>query len=392
MRIGLVLPNTPTNIETFFRSKIHGLKRTGHYVTLFVGDRNFSTTFEGCCVVPAPKVYRNRLVQIPVFLVRLMWLVLREPRRVWYFLELEREAGRPWREALENLYLNSHILPHCLDWLHFGFATMAIRREHVAKAIGARMAVSIRGYDIGIYPLKHLNCYKLLWRQVSKVHTISDDLLSLARKEGLPEHVSVQKITPAIDIKQFSMNDCKRILHRPLQLLTVARLHWKKGLEYILEGLALLYRRGYDFHYTIVGEGVEYERLVFAAHQLGIRDRVHFSGRLSHKEVKQAMDKADIYLQYSVQEGFCNAALEAQAMGLLCIVSDAEGLPENVLHGTTGWVVPKRRPELLSDQIEAILHMSSEQHEHIRCQAIERVRREFNLEKQQREFVAFYEK
>ncbi|MBK7870836.1 MAG: glycosyltransferase family 4 protein [Saprospiraceae bacterium] len=52
-------------------------------------------------------------------------------------------------------------------------------------------------------------------------------------------------------------------------------------------------------------------------------------------------EKADIYLQYSIQEGFCNAVLEAQAMGLLCIVSDAEGLPENILHGQTGWVVPK---------------------------------------------------
>ena len=76
--------------------------------------------------------------------------------------------------------------------------------------------------------------------------------------------------------------------------------------------------------------------------------------------------------------------------GLLCIVSDAEGLPENVLHGITGWVVPKHRPELLANQIETVLHMSSEQHEQIRRQAIERVRREFNLEKQQREFLEFY--
>ena len=95
-------------------------------------------------------------------------------------------------------------------------------------------------------------------------------------------------------------------------------------------------------------------------------------------------------MQYSVQEGFCNAVLEAQATGLLCIVSDAEGLPENVLHGITGWVVPKRRPDLLAGQIESVLHMPPEQREQIRRQAIERVRREFNLEKQQREFLEFY--
>ena len=76
-------------------------------------------------------------------------------------------------------------------------------------------------------------------------------------------------------------------------------------------------------------------------------EKVSFKGKLAHMEVKKAMEQADIYLQYSLQEGFCNAVLEAQAMGLLCIVSDAEGLPENVLHGQTGWVVPKRQPALL---------------------------------------------
>ena len=388
--IGLVLPNTPAYSETFFRSKIRGLVAAGYKVTLFVGSNSKQGTFEGYRVVPAPKVYPNRMIQIPLFLARLIWLALYAPHRAWCFLQLERQAGRSWREALENLYLNSHILPHHLDWLHFGFATMAVRREHVAKAVGARMALSLRGYDICLYPLKHPGCYRLTWEHVDKVHTISDALLIVARKKGLPDHVPVQKITPAIDVQQFSASGHTHTLHQPVRILTVARLKWVKGLEYTLEALSLLHQKGYDFHYTLIGEGSEYERLVFAAHQLGIRDRVHFAGRLSHKEVKRAMEEADIYLQYSIQEGFCNAALEAQAMGLLCIVSDAEGLPENVLHGTTGWVVPKRHPALLADQIEAVLHMSSEQHEQIRRQAIERVRREFNLEKQQREFVEFY--
>ncbi len=172
--------------------------------------------------------------------------------------------------------------------------------------------------------------------------------------------------------------------------MTVSRLHWQKGLDYTLEALAMLHHEGLDFRYTIIGDGSEYERLSFTAHQLGIADRVHFAGRLPHDAVKKAMEEADIYLQYSVQEGFCNAVLEAQAMGLLCIVSDAEGLPENVLHGVTGWVVPKRRPELLARQIETVLQMPAAEHERIRRQAVERVRREFNLEKQRKEFLEFY--
>ncbi|RME03999.1 MAG: glycosyltransferase, partial [Bacteroidetes bacterium] len=195
--IGLVLPNTPAYSETFFRSKIRGLREAGHEVILFVGGSSSGKTFEGCRVVVAPRVYGNRFVQLLAMLFPLSRLCVTCPRRVRLFLHLERQTGRSWREAIENLYLNSHILPRKLDWLHFGFATMAIRRENVAAAIGARMAVSLRGYDICLYPLKHPGCYDLTWQQVDKVHTISDGLLAVARKEGLPERAPVEKITPA---------------------------------------------------------------------------------------------------------------------------------------------------------------------------------------------------
>ena len=70
------------------------------------------------------------------------------------------------------------------------------------------------------------------------------------------------------------------------------------------------------------------------------------------KHYKNYLEKSDIYLQYSIQEGFCNSVLEAQAMGLLSIVSDANGLTENIIHNYTGWVVPKMAPKLLANCIK----------------------------------------
>src|SRR5690606_170832 len=109
-------------------------------------------------------------------------------------------------------------------------------------------------------------------------------------------------------------------------------------LEYTLEALSKLKNEGIKFEYTIIGDGIEKERLLFAAYQLGIKENVNFAGKLSPSEVKEELEKTDIYLQYSIQEGFCNAVLEAQAMGLLCIVSNAEGLSENDMDKQTGWV------------------------------------------------------
>src|SRR5690606_28500311 len=119
---------------------------------------------------------------------------------------------------------------------------------------------------------------------------------------------------------------------------------------------------------------------------------VSFLGKLTPEQVKEELTKTDIYLQYSLQEGFCNAVLEAQAMGLLCIVSDAEGLSENVLDQQTGWVVEKRNPALLAQKTKEVMLLSPTEKARIRTNATGRVQQEFNLEKQQQEFLEFYTK
>jgi colanic acid/amylovoran biosynthesis glycosyltransferase len=390
MKVGLVLPGTPTYSETFFCSKIGGLRTTGAEVIVFAGKKD--PHFQLAPVLVGPRLHKNILLRIPFILFGVIRLLVTCPKASAQFYSLEKKAGRGFRTIVENLYLNSHILSQKLDWLHFGFATTALRRENVAKAIGARMAVSLRGYDISLYPLKHKGCYELLWQNADKVHVISNDLKIAARKHGMPKEMAVEKVTPAIDVELFAATDHKGSTgHLTVKILTVARLHWKKGLEYTLEALAILKKKGVVFAYTIIGEGSEYERLAFAAYQLGLQECVRFAGSMPHKEVKQQMEQADIYLQYSLQEGFCNSVLEAQAMGLLCIVSDAEGLPENVLHEQTGWVVPKRRPDLLADQIKTVLNLPTDIQKTMRQKAITRVREEFNLGKQLEAFVRFYQ-
>ncbi|HPB54203.1 MAG TPA: glycosyltransferase family 4 protein, partial [Saprospiraceae bacterium] len=175
-----------------------------------------------------------------------------------------------------------------------------------------------------------------------------------------------------------------------INILTVARLHWIKGMEYILEALALLQEDGFNFKYTIAGDGEDRERLVFAVHQLGLVDRVIFLGKVSHADIPSLMRDNDLYIQYSIQEGFCNSVLEAQAAGMLCIVSDAAGLSENVIDDRTGWVVSKRRPDLLAKKIQEVINMPQDELLKVTRRATERIKSEFNLEKQREEFNAFY--
>lgn len=387
MRIGIVLSQTPGYSETFFRSKIKGLCDHGMEVRLFC--QNNKGDFDLCPVVTSSKISHNPLLQAWFFVKEFILLLPFLPVIVRY-IKLERKEGTRWRQLLKKTYLNGHILKMKLDWLHFGFATMALGSETVAKAIGAKMAVSLRGFDIAVYPIKNPGCYKTLWKYVDKLHAISDDLLILAEKQGLPKTTLVMKITPAIDVNLFHSNPVVVNSNINLVFMTTGRLHWKKGLVHTIEALAILKKRGFGFVYKIIGEGREYERIAFAAYQLGLKDDVQFLGKLSPSQVKQELEKADIYLQYSIQEGFCNAVLEAQAMGKLCIVSNAEGLAENVLHEKTGWVVPKYSPHFLAEQIEKVILMNDDEKSRISQNAIKRVRREFGIEKQRQEFLEFY--
>ncbi len=387
MKIGLVLSQTPGYSETFFNSKIKGLQDNGIDVRLFCQSKKEDFTL--CPVILSPKVSRNPLLQSWYF-VKEFFLLLPYLATVFRYIKLERKEGSGLLQIFKKIYLNAHLLKAKLDWLHFGFATMALGSETVAKAIGAKMAVSFRGFDIAIYPVKHPGCYTVLWKHLDKVHTISNDLLVLAKKHGLPESVPVVKITPAIDVNLFQSTSQTIAQNDTITFMTTGRLHWKKGFVPTIEALAMLKEQGLNFTYKIIGEGPEYERIAFAAYQLGLKDCVEFLGKLPHVEVKKQLESATIYLQYSIQEGFCNAVLEAQAMGKLCIVSNAEGLSENVLHEETGWVVPKYNPEALAETIQKVVVLSSKQKILISETAQKRVKDEFNIEKQQMQFVSFY--
>ena len=109
--------------------------------------------------------------------------------------------------------------------------------------------------------------------------------------------------------------------------------------------MKLLADQGLHCEYRIVGDGDYLGAIGFARHQLGLESLVQLLGALGQPEVRDQMLWADVFLHAAVSEGFCNAVIEAQAMMLPVVCSDAGGLSENVVDGETGFVVPRRDPK-----------------------------------------------
>lgn len=94
----------------------------------------------------------------------------------------------------------------------------------------------------------------------------------------------------------------------------------------------------------IVGGGPQQAELVQLAKTLGVSQVTDFVGEVPHTQVPHELAALDIYVALSRSESFGVAAIEAGAVCLPVVVSDAGGLPEVVLHDQTGLVVPKDDP------------------------------------------------
>ena len=325
---------------------------------------------------------------------RLLWVgitLLPFVTRVLRYVRSERQEGTSLKRSIEKTYLNATLLKLHVDWLHFGFATMAIDRELVAKAIGARMAVSFRGFDINVYPIKYRSAYRDVWKHVDKVHSISNYLVEKAYTLGLPKETPYQIITPAVALQNLPTLQ-EKTTNQTLKLVTVARLHYIKGIDVLLETAALLREKEIDFTWEVIGEGTkrETERYLYHRYQLGLENRVHFTGKKEHREVVNTIANSDLYIQTSLTEGFCNAVLEAQACGTIAIAYATGGLSENIKNGQTGFLVETVSADALSTKIIEVLALKKEEKKKIRQQAVERVKQEFTIENQQQEFVDFY--
>jgi colanic acid/amylovoran biosynthesis glycosyltransferase len=234
------------------------------------------------------------------------------------------------------------------DLVHFEFGAVAVGRTHIGQQYGCTMLVTFRGYDLNFFRAEDPHCYDDVWQHADAVHCVSTDLWRRAQRRGCPATKRNEVIFDAVDVDDFTPEGREYAAaavgtpDRPLRILSVGRLHWKKGYEFGLEAVRLLVDQGVQCEYRIVGDGEHREPVVYTIEDLGLRDVVRLEGARPKGYVRQALLWADVLLHNAVSEGFCVSALEAQATGLPVVATDADGLPENVLDGRTGLIVRRR--------------------------------------------------
>jgi glycosyltransferase involved in cell wall biosynthesis len=130
---------------------------------------------------------------------------------------------------------------------------------------------------------------------------------------------------------------------------TVGRLAPQKDQQTLLEAAALVP----EARFVLVGDGELRLELERRAAELEIADRVTFTG--AREDVPELLASFDVFAHPSLFEGFCLAVLEAQAAGVPVVATPVGGIPETVVDGETGLLVPTRDPAALAAAIRRLL-------------------------------------
>jgi glycosyltransferase involved in cell wall biosynthesis len=117
------------------------------------------------------------------------------------------------------------------------------------------------------------------------------------------------------------------------------------GFDEVMDALPSLARDIPALVYLLVGDGTDRERLERKARELGVADRVRFTGRIAESEKADHYRLADAYVMPSRGEGFGFVLLEAMACGVPTVASRLDGGREAVRDGMLGILVDPSDPE-----------------------------------------------
>jgi glycosyltransferase involved in cell wall biosynthesis len=180
------------------------------------------------------------------------------------------------------------------------------------------------------------------------------------KKNGLPkniirvQHNSVKPFEPLLPEPVSALQDQLNLASR-LVILAVGRLSYEKGHADLLQAAEILHSEPGlpEWAMVLVGDGPERNPLQTLARELGVESRIRFAGH--HADIRAYYQLADVLSLPSHTEGSPNVVLEAMAAGLPVVACSVGGVPEIVIPGQTGLLVPPGDPRAMAASLGQVM-------------------------------------
>lgn len=276
------------------------------------------------------------------------------------------------------------------DIIHFEFLGTGAMYQIASDISDAPVVVSCRGSDIHLFDLRPApvrDAMLAFLHNAAAVHCVSNEMAAnVAALIGDRAKIRVNR--PAVDTAAIRPRPDRRS-DAAFHIVATGRLSWHKGFDYLLAALALLKNQGIRFTATILGDGELMSPMRFSRIDLGLEDILELRGAVTSAEVLAELQRADVFVLSSHNEGISNAALEAMASGVPVVSTRVGGMPEAIDDGVEGSLVPPRDVEALAAAIESLAANRSLAAEMGRA-ARRRAERDFSIERQTTVFEAMY--
>lgn len=250
--------------------------------------------------------------------------------------------------------------------IHAHFGIDAVYALPVAKRLGIPLVTTFHGYDATLSTAALLSSpawanYPLFRHQLAQQGDLFLCVSSFIRDRvlamGFPE-ARTRVHYMGVDYRSIQPRgpdeETQTILH-------VARLVEMKGTKYLIRAFAELSQRRRDVQLVIIGDGPKRASLQALTRSFGLEGRVQFLGARPHDEVLAWMRKALMLVLPSIRtasgrtEGLGMVSLEAAATGVPAVGSCIGGIPEVVVDGRTGFLVPDRDSSALAARMMDLL-------------------------------------
>jgi glycosyltransferase involved in cell wall biosynthesis len=293
-------------------------------------------------------------------------MALRSPGRFLAALRLAlkmgRRADRPWPYHLAYLAEACWVAPRLsaagARHLHAHFGTNPAEVAMLASILsGVSYSFTVHGADEADKP-EFLGLGEKIRRSAFVVAVSSFGRSQIMRWAGQDHWHKVKVVRcglePAFhDVAPVAMPD------RP-RLICVGRLCGEKGQLLLLDAVAALARDGVEFELVLAGDGEMRAQVEAAIARYGLGRRVHITGWLSSAQVRAEIQAAKALVLPSFIEGLPVVIMEAMALRRPILATYVAGIPELVVHGENGWLVPAGAADELAAAIKACLATPSE--------------------------------
>ena len=276
----------------------------------------------------------------------------------------ERKYGpsvKAEQRARNALYFAEHFKRRGVDHVHVHFANRAAHTAIFLKEIsGIPFSVTAHGQDF-MKDLGNDDLLREICAAAEFVAAETDYSCDLLRQRCPDSATKIHRVYNGMDLTRFPASNYEASINPVPRIISIGRLVAFKGFEYLIDACAELARRGLEFTCEIIGDGPLRGDLEARIIKRNLSDRIHLLGSLSQQAVLEKLRVADIFALASVTDTqgasdvFPTVIIEAMAAARPIVSTGLAGIPESVVDGETGLLVPPGDITALSEALARLL-------------------------------------